>query len=179
MKKHLVSMILLLAPALVLAQASQGGTTGAKPSASRAEIKAKAKNLAVAVEAAEAALTPAELEIAQRVHQGTLPCELGNSVSVMADPKAPGYFDVQMKKLKFRMFPVATTTGAIRLEDHKAGTVWLQIANKSMLMNQKLGKRLADECMSPVQMAVAQALKLNPGVSVLDAPAAANAVVTK
>ena len=50
--------------------------------------------------------------------------------------------------------------------------VWLQLANKSMLMNQKLGKRLADECMSPVQVVVAEALKKNPGVSVLDAPAA-------
>ncbi|MGH8848605.1 MAG: hypothetical protein ACREXQ_15380, partial [Polaromonas sp.] len=51
-----------------------------------------------------------------------------------------------------------------------AGAVWLQLANKSMLMNQKLGIRLADECMSPSQLAVAEALKLNPPASVLDAP---------
>ena len=68
------------------------------------------------------------------------------------------------------MFPVATTTGAIRLEDRKAGAVWLQLANKSMLMNQKLGTRLADECASPAQIAMAEAIKLNPPVSVLDAP---------
>jgi hypothetical protein len=68
------------------------------------------------------------------------------------------------------MFPVLTTTGAIRLEDRKAGAVWLQLANKSMLMNQKLGTRIADECASPAQIAVAEAIKLNPPVSVLDAP---------
>jgi len=45
-----------------------------------------------------------------------------------------------------------------------------------MLMNQKLGVRLADECMSPAQMAVAEAIKLNPPASVLDAPKPAVAV---
>ena len=77
----------------------------------------------------------------------------------------------EQKNLKYRMFPVATSTGAIRLEDQKAGAVWLQLGNKSMLMNQKLGQRLADECMSPQQVAVAESLKLNPAQSVLGSAA--------
>ncbi len=137
---------------------------------SRTNLKSAAKNVAAGIEAAEAALSPAELAIAERVHLGNLPCELGAFVNLTADAKNPGYFDVQGKTFKYRMFPVATTTGAIRLEDHKAGAVWLQLANKSMLMNQKLGIRLADECMSADQMKVAEAIKLNPPVSVLDAP---------
>jgi hypothetical protein len=137
---------------------------------SRTNLKSAAKNVAAGIEAAEAALSPAELAIAERVHLGNLPCELGASVNLTADTKNPGYFDVQGKTFKYRMFPVATTTGAIRLEDQKAGAVWLQLANKSMLMNQKLGIRLADECMSADQMKVAEAIKLNPPVSVLDAP---------
>lgn len=140
---------------------------------SRTNLKSAAKNVAAGIEAAEAALSPAELAIAERVHLGNLPCELGASVNLTADAKNPGYFDVQGKTFKYRMFPVATTTGAIRLEDHKAGAVWLQLANKSMLMNQKLGIRLADECMSADQMKVAEAIKLNPPVSVLDKPVAA------
>lgn len=136
----------------------------------RTNLKSAAKNVAAGIEAAEAALSPAELAIAERVHLGNLPCELGAFVNLTADAKNPGYFDVQGKTFKYRMFPVATTTGAIRLEDHKAGAVWLQLANKSMLMNQKLGIRLADECMSADQMKVAEAIKLNPPVSVLDAP---------
>ncbi len=139
-------------------------------SASHTNLKSAAKNVAAGMEAAEAAMTPAELAIAERVQVGTLPCELGASVTLAADPKMPGYFDLQGKGFKFRMFPVPTTTGAIRLEDQKAGAVWLQLANKSMLMNQKLGVRMADECASPAQMAVAEAIKLNPPVSVLDAP---------
>ena len=169
----------LLVPLGVMAQtAAPAGKAAAKPapgkkpaeSTSRAEIKSTAKNLAVAVEAADAALTPEETSIAERVYVGKLPCELGTDVTLTADVKNPGYFDVQGKNFKYRMFPVPTTTGAIRFEDRKAGAVWLQLANKSMLMNQKLGTRMADECISPAQLAVAQALRMNPAVSVLDAP---------
>jgi len=142
--------------------------------ASRTNLKSTAKNVAAGIEAAEDALTPAELAIAERVQVGKLPCELGATVTLTADAKNPGFFDMQGKNFHYRMFPVATSTGAIRLEDQKAGAVWLQLANKSMLMNQKLGIRLADECMSPAQLEVAENLKLNPPVSILEAlPAAA------
>jgi hypothetical protein len=142
-----------------------------KPSASRVDAKSKATQMATGIQAADAALTPGEMAVAERVYQGKLPCDEGASVTLTPDAKTPGYFAVQLKSTKYRMFPVETTTGAIRLEDKKAGVVWLQLANKSMLMNQKLGQRLADGCMSPAQSAVEAALQKNPGVSVLDAPA--------
>lgn len=138
-------------------------------SAGRVRLKSAAKNVAAGIEAAEAALTPAELAIAERVQVGRLPCELGASVTLTADTKMPGYFDMRGKNFSYRMFPVLTSTGAIRLEDQKAGAVWLQLANKSMLMNQKQGIRLADECMSPAQLLVAESLKANPPASILDA----------
>lgn len=138
------------------------------PASSRVQLKSAAVNVAAGIVAAEAALTPAELEIAERVYVGNLPCELGAFVSVTRDPRMPGYFDVQVRNLKFRMTPVATSTGAIRLEDQKAGAVWLQILNKSMLMNQKLGQRLADECMGSEQQAINEVLKKNPARSVLE-----------
>ena len=183
----LAAAALLVAPALSQAQTATKDVKAAKPAAAntvakkkpeananRTNLKTTAKNVAAGVEAAEAALTPAEMAIAERVHVGKLPCELGASVTLTADAKYPGYFDMQGKNFKYRMFPVATSTGAIRLEDPKAGAVWLQLANKSMLMNQKLGIRLADECASPDQLAVAENLKLNPPVSILEAlPAAA------
>jgi hypothetical protein len=162
MKKLFTSVLIAALPVWALAQATTPASV----------TQTKVKKAAVAKPAAEAALTPAQLAIAERVQVGQLPCEMGNSVSVMADPKAPGYFNVQVKNIKYRMSPVETSTGAIRLEDPKAGAVWLQLANKSMLMNQKIGKRLADECASPAQLAVAESLKKNPGASVLDAPAA-------
>lgn len=177
--------VMLVLPIALMAQtaadsAAKSDKKPARTAASRTELNTKANQMATGIMAAEAALTPAELAIAERVYTGRLPCELGASVMLTPDAKAPGYFTVQVKNLKFRMFPVETTTGAIRLEDKKAGAVWLQLANKSMLMNQKAGQRLADACMNPAQVAVAAALEQNPGRSVLDAPeAAASAAATK
>ena len=185
----LAAAALLAAPALAQAQtATKDGKATAKSApaktaakkkpevnANRTNLKTTAKNVAAGVEAAEAALTPAEMAVAERVQVGTLPCELGASVTLTADAKNPGYFDMHGKNFKYRMFPVPTSTGAIRLEDQKGGAVWLQLANKSMLMNQKLGIRLADECASPAQLAVAADLKLNPPVSILEAQPAGTA----
>lgn len=140
----------------------------ADPASSRTQLKSAAVNVAAGIRAAEAALTPEELAIAERVYTGHMPCELGNSVTVTRDAGRPGYFDVQIRSVKYRMIPVATTTGAIRLEDQAAGAVWLQILNKSMLMNHKQGQRLADECVSAEQRVIAEGLKTNPAPNVLD-----------
>lgn len=155
-------------------KAAKATKPAAKPvSESRVEARSKASQMAAASIAAEAALTPAELAIAQQVHTGHLPCELGATVQLDADQAAPGYFHIHGKGFRYRMRPVETTTGAVRLEDTHAGAVWLQLANKSMLMDQKQGRRVADECASPAQLAVAQAIKLNPPPSLLDTPAGA------
>lgn len=114
---------------------------------------------------------PSFADIASRVLVGTIPCELGAVVDLRADPKAESQFILKLGKDVFQMRPVPTSTGVVRLEDAKSGAVWLQISNKSMLMNQKLGRRLADECMSAEQSAVALALKANPVPGLLDAPA--------
>jgi hypothetical protein len=42
------------------------------------------------------------------------------------------------------------------------------LGNKSMLMSQKLGQRLADECQSPQQVTFADELKRNPRPSILE-----------
>lgn len=139
-----------------------------EPTSSRTQLKSATNQVAAGIMAAEAALSPAELAIAERVHTGRIACELGAFVTVTAEPATPGHFHVEGKGFKYFMSPVATTTGTVRLEDQKGGAVWLQIANKSMLMNQKLGQRLADECMSPEQQLVAEAIKKNPPVSVLE-----------
>ena len=107
------------------------------------------------------------------VHTGRMVCELGNSVMVTPDPQQPARFIVQMKKFTYHMTPVETTTGAVRLEDTQAGAMWLQLPNKSMLMNSKLGQRMADECQSEHQIAVAHRMKLDPPLSLLDQPAIA------
>lgn len=113
-------------------------------------------------------LGEAELAIAPHVYVGDLPCELGQRVNLQPDPAHPGYFHMQVKQQRYHLRPVLTSTGAVRLEDPIQGAVWLQLANKSMLMNQKLGRRMADECMSPVQQAMTEHLKTNPAPHLLD-----------
>lgn len=156
------------APVAKAAAPKKATVAKAQPPSSRAQLKSATNQVATGVIAAEAALSPAELAIAERVHVGRIPCELGAFVTVSADAAAPGHFHVEGKGFKYHMAPVATSTGTVRLEDTKAGAVWLQIANKSMLMNQKLGQRLADECMSSEQTVVAEAIKRNPPPSVFE-----------
>ncbi len=165
-----VSVLVLAAPCLLAQAAVTPSKKSAKPiSKSRIEIKSTANQMAAGVRAAEAALSPAELAIAQRIEVGQVACELGAFVRVTADARAPGYFDVEGKKFKFRMFPVLTSTGAIRLEDPQAGAVWLQLSNKSMLMSQKTGSRLADACVTTGQAQAATAMEKNPPLGLLDA----------
>ncbi len=169
---------------------SHGKTTVAKSTpAKAAQAKAKAKPAApkyhyvratplvapAAVAATAAVVSSVNTPAPEpgEVHTGHMVCELGNSVTVTPDPQQPARFIVQMKKNIYHMTPVATTTGAVRLEDVQAGAMWLQLPNKSMLMNSKLGQRMADECQSEHQTAVAHRMKLDPPPSLLDDPALA------
>jgi Ni/Co efflux regulator RcnB len=113
-------------------------------------------------------LNDADLEVAKRVSTGKAQCELGADVTVTEDEKKPGFFNVTTKGLKYRMHPVESRTGAIRLEDPRAGAMWLQLGNKSMLMNQKAGLRIADECQTAAQVAFAEEMKKNPPKSLFE-----------
>lgn len=113
-------------------------------------------------------LTPEEKAIAQRVYTGHIVCELGATMQIDPDPKSPGSFFVTGKGFKYHMHPVVAATSAVRLEDQHSGAVWIQIANKSMLMNQKLGQRMADDCMSEQQAQVTQAMKSAPAQTLFD-----------
>ncbi len=126
-----------------------------------------------AMQPSEVAPEQERVVVAEQVHTGRMTCELGNFVTVTPDAQNAGAFVVQIKQHKFHMVPVVSSTGAIRLEDAQAGAMWLQLANKSMLMNSKIGQRMADECQSPDQAAVAQAMKLAPPPSLLEGPAVA------
>ncbi|MDO9358816.1 MAG: hypothetical protein Q7T70_07505 [Polaromonas sp.] len=187
MKLILASALILAVPTLAIAQTAapaKAAPAAAKPAAKPAAPKPVPARRA-ALKAVEEVtpidddpnikLTEQDLEIAKRVYLGTIPCELGASVTITPSERRPGFFVVQTGKTRFRMHPVESRTGAIRLEDARAGAMWLQLGNKSMLMSQKMGQRLADECMSPDQVTFADELKRNPRPSILDAPVPAAA----
>ena len=100
-----------------------------------------------------AALSADQLSTADRVLLGQSRCEFDQAVNVAAVPGQKGWFNVEFKGKSYLMAPEATTTGAVRLEDKKNGMMWLQIANKSMLMNSKIGQRMVDNCVHPSQKA--------------------------
>lgn len=136
----------------------------------------KAEAEPVTAPAAVAAATPGmpvlsepQLELAQKVQTGDIGCDDKLRVKVVPMPDAPGYFHVQLGvKDRFEMAPVATQTGAVRLEDPARGGVWIQLPAKSMLMNTKLGQRMADACRTPQQQAVEAAAQHTPPPNLLE-----------
>lgn len=178
MKK--IALIAAVALALPLAAVAQS-TAPAKPAAKAETTKKAPPKRQVTRKAAKAVeevtpisddtnivLSDADLEVAKRVSLGKAQCELGADVTVTADDKKPGFFTVSTKGQKYRMHPVESRTGAIRLEDPRAGAMWLQLGNKSMLMNQKAGLRIADECQTEAQIAFAAEMKKNPPKALFD-----------
>ena len=176
MKALLATLLVAMAPALALAQGAAPANPAAKPTIKKRGGAVVPKTVEESIEVDDdpaVTLTATDLEVARQVHVGDIPCELGATVHVTPQ-KREGFFLVRVGLQRFRMHPVESRTGAIRLEDPRAGAMWLQLANKSMLMSQKMGRRLADECMSVAQAAVAEALKKNPMPSLLEPlPAAA------
>jgi membrane-bound inhibitor of C-type lysozyme len=119
----------------------------AKPAATKAAPKA-------AVAPAATKLPPAsqeQLDAAERTHFGEYACEFDQKIDISMNPKTPGYVDVKYKNSVFTMKPVLSSTGALRLEDVTGRTLMLQIANKSMLMDTKIGQRMVDNCVHPEQ----------------------------
>lgn len=178
--KH-IALIAAVALALPFAATAQTATpakpaakAAAKPAATKTAAKPAPKRqvtrkAAKAVEEVtpigdevDVTMTEADLAVAKRVSVGKAQCELGADVTVTADEKKPGYFTVTTKGQRYRMHPVESRTGAIRLEDPRVGAMWLQLGNKSMLMNQKQGLRIADECQTSEQVAFAADMKKNP-----------------
>lgn len=115
-------------------------------------------------------LSDAEMDIAHRVHMGPLPCEAGLRAHMDADPQRPGHYLLQAGKGHYRLRPVPSVSGAVRLEDPQQGVFWLQLPHKSMLMHARLGRRLADGCVSPTQQAQARAMLASPAPSLLENP---------
>ena len=132
--------------------------SSSKPPTQRQKLASEAKNLALAADTVEA-ITENRLEIAMRVLTGSAQCEFNQQVSVEAMAGRPGHFKVGFNKLHYVMTPEETTTGAVRLEDKKAGVVWIQIPVKSMLMNHKIGQRMVDDCTQTEQRVAVEAAK--------------------
>lgn len=183
MRSVILLRVLAMGAALVLPSHHAFGTT---PASTAADATAKAKKASttkpvtakpIAAKAAPApkhtpvaaVLSPGQLAVADKVMVGDMPCEMAVHVKISHDTHSAGRFNLEVAHKRYLMEPVMSQTGAVRLENAASGMVWLQLGTKSMLMNQKEGRRVADDCMSPAQAYAAQeSLKLPP-INLLDA----------
>lgn len=171
---------LTLACAVALPVAAQTAAPK-KPAAKKPVARKKAEP----VKPAPPVLQPAndeQLAAAKLAHLGVYDCEFNQTIQLIPYPQTTGYIEVAWNKSIFVMKPVLSSTGALRLEDVTGRTLMIQIANKSMLMDTKIGQRLVDECIHPVQRAAIEAAKANPappesslGIDPAKAAAAASA----
>lgn len=146
----MISRIALAAAvSLALAGGAAMAQTAAKPAAKKAAPAEKPLPQA----------DQAQLDAAERTHFGVYECDFKQTIDVSMNPKNPGYVDVKFKKDTWTMKPSVSSTGALRLEDVKGRTLLLQIANKSMLMDTKIGQRLVDACVHEKQRAAMEASK--------------------
>ena len=138
------------------ASAKQASVTQKKAPA-RKQVKRATKKDAAAEAAADIEVADADekqLLAAKEVYLGESGCEFGQKIQLDANSKYPGYVDMNFNKKTYTMKPVMSATGALRLEDVRSETLMIQIASKTMVMNQKTGQRLVDNCVHPNQKTV-------------------------
>jgi hypothetical protein len=135
---------------------------GAKPR-NRLAAKVKPQPAVQPMHDDDAELSADQLAVAPRVHHGEAQCQFNQKVHLTPHPEKPGRFRLHFNKVVYNLAPEPTTTGAVRLEDKRAGVVWLQIPSKSMLMNSKIGQRMVDSCIHAEQQPVANAAPSTEG----------------
>jgi hypothetical protein len=138
-------------PPIPAAQATAPPPVPAKPRGA-----ARADAVATAASPADGGPEPAQLLAADRVHYGSYQCEGRQALEVERDPGKPGYVQVRMRRQAWLMKPVASDSGAVRLEDVKGEALLVQIPIKSMLMNVRTGQRMLDGCLHELQRAASR-----------------------
>lgn len=157
--RHAIAAVVVFAVAVAPAVwAADAQPKPLSPAANKQQREDRAKGLALGQETAQR-ISEAQLQIADRVLTGEAACEFNQTVSVLPIAGQPGYFRLTYKQHAYTVIPEETSSGAIRLEDKKAGIVWLQIPSKSMLMNARVGQRMVDGCMHPEQRAAVRAVE--------------------
>ena len=154
--------VVLVAQALMTPAVAQTAQTAqpAKPAVKKPVAKRAVPPPTTAAQ--RAALPTADeqqLAAAELVHYGRYVCDEKIEVFVEKDQRAPGYVDVRHKKDIWVMKPVASATGAVRLEDVDQNVLLVQIPYKSMLLNVKSGQRIVDSCQHDNQLATEKADK--------------------
>lgn len=114
-----------------------------------------------------AASSPEPAPAPGAVWAGAYQCEHAEKIT-MRPGQGPDMVELQWKAQRWQMRRVDSRSGAMRLEDASARMVWIQLPNKSMLLDQRQGRRLLDECQHEVQVQTAAQMKDNPPPALFD-----------
>jgi hypothetical protein len=155
--------VALIAAALAFGAATaQAQTTKApaKPTSKTSKISKAVKSAApvAAVAAALPAANAEQMTAYNAAHLGTYDCEFNQKIMVEKAP-ADGYVNLKYKGQQWTMKPELSSTGALNMNDVKGKMRYLQIANKSMLMDASAGRRVVDGCQHDKQKAFEAANK--------------------
>jgi hypothetical protein len=73
-------------------------------------------------------------------------CDLNRRVELRQVAEDKKSVILYWERRNYTLHAVATQTGAIRLEDKVSGLTWITITGKSMLLDTRQGKQLANDC---------------------------------
>lgn len=98
------------------------------------------------------ASTPGDARAAEGTHPsikltpGVYHCDMNRRVELrqVADDKKSAI--LYWERRNYTLHAVSTQTGALRLEDKTSGLTWIVIPGKSMLLDTRLGRQLANDC---------------------------------
>ena len=81
-----------------------------------------------------------------KLSTGVFNCDLNRRVEIRQVAEDRRSAIVYWERRNYTMQLVATQTGALRLEDKTSGLTWISIPGKSMLLDTKQGRQLANDC---------------------------------
>ena len=77
---------------------------------------------------------------------GVYHCDLNRRVELRQVAEDKKSAILYWEKRNYTLHLVSTQTGALRLEDRTSGLTWITIPGKSMLLDTKQGRQLANDC---------------------------------
>lgn len=150
LKQFLAAGAVALAASALCAAPAVGAENTKPAKAKTTKAKAKTEQHPKAVDVAGPNPEADEPDIADTITT-EFHCELGNKVTVYQNEKDDAHIALRWKKRLHRLTRVGTTTGAQRFENTLYGLVWIGIPSKSMLLDSKQNRQLANECQNAAQ----------------------------
>lgn len=155
-------MTLHLSPLAFLFAAFVSTTALATPATTNGTAKTEAKKHVGSAAADKAAAKRKNVEKRKEtdvdvsgMHATSYTCEQGGKLTMYKNVE-DGQVALEWKARKHRMHRKETTTGAERYENPDSGLVWIGIPAKSILLDSKKGRQLANECRNAEQRKLLQ-----------------------